>query len=200
MSFQQSFAKASEFLVKIGKADQADFYFMKEMKSRRDRFSTEALNKIKEYTELELRYLAHMITELRQILHDIRLNCAPDIKPIHISNWYGPGAIASAILKNLDIIKNHYGQRVKALDPSPVQIAAHHAFSAGNIQLMKVGHARDLLLHRPFGDLITRLEKERNEKMPEHVKEIFRQSLVDPSGSQVLVSKAPLVTVFSSGF
>jgi hypothetical protein len=36
--FQQSFAKAAEFLVKVGKADQADFNFMREMKSRRDRF------------------------------------------------------------------------------------------------------------------------------------------------------------------
>jgi hypothetical protein len=92
--FQQSFAKAAEFLVKIGKADQADFDFMKDMKGRRDRFSTEPLESIKEYTELELRYLAQVITELRQILHDIRLDCAPDMKPIHISNWYGPGAIA----------------------------------------------------------------------------------------------------------
>jgi hypothetical protein len=88
-----------------------------------------------------------VITELRQILHDIRLDCAPDMKPIHISNWYGPGAIASAFLKNLDIITNHYGEHVKALDPSPVQTAAHHAFSAGNIQLMKVGYSPDLLLH-----------------------------------------------------
>ena len=28
-----------------------------------------------------------------------------------------------------------------------MQVAAHHAFSAGNIQLMKVGHAPDLELH-----------------------------------------------------
>jgi hypothetical protein len=145
--FQQSFAKAAEFLVKIGKADKSKFEFMKEMKGKRDRFSAEPLEVIKEYTELELRYLAQVITELRQILHDIRLECSPNMKPIHISNWYGPGPIASAILKNLDIIKNHYGEHVKALDPSPVQIAAHHAFSAGNIQLIKVGHASDLLLH-----------------------------------------------------
>ena len=74
-------------------------------------------------------------------------NSRPDMKPIHISNWYGPGAVASAMLKNLGIIKNHYGDHVRAIDPSPVQVAAHHAFSAGNIQLMKVGHAPDLELH-----------------------------------------------------
>ena len=105
------------------------------------------MERISSDRRLELRYLAQMNTELRQILHDIRLDCAPNMKPIHISNWYGPGAIVSAILKNLDIIKNHYGEHVTALDPSPVQIAAHHAFSAGNIQLINVGHAPDLLLH-----------------------------------------------------
>ena len=39
--FQQSFVKAAEFLVKIGKAEQADFDFMKRMKARRDRFASE---------------------------------------------------------------------------------------------------------------------------------------------------------------
>ena len=145
--FQQSFAKAVDFLVKIGKAERSDFEFMKEMKAKRDRFATEPLDQIKYYTELELRYLAMAITELRKILHEIKLTSAPDMKPIHLSNWYGPGAVASAMLKNLGIIKNNYGDHVRAIDPSPVQIAAHHAFSAGNIQLMKVGHAPDLELH-----------------------------------------------------
>ena len=145
--FAQSFVKAADFLVKIGKANPADFDFMKAMKSKRDRFSTEPLEQIKTYTELELRYLALMITELRQILHDIRLDCAPDMRPIHINSWYGPGAVARVFLENLNIIKNHYGDHVKAIDPSPIQTAAHHAFSAGNIQLVKVGHAPDLQLH-----------------------------------------------------
>ena len=69
------------------------------------------------------------------------------MKPIHISNWYGPGAIAGAVLKNLDIIKNHYGDDIRAIDPSLVQVAAHHAFSAGRIELPKVGHAPGLDLH-----------------------------------------------------
>ena len=145
--FQQSFVKAAEFLVKIKKAKEADFEFMKRMKARRDRFASEPLDQIKTYTELELRYLAMMITELRKILHEIKLECAPDMKPIHISNWYGPGAVASAILKNLDIVKNHYGDHVRAINPSPQQIAAHHTFSAGNIQLMQVGHAPGVVLH-----------------------------------------------------
>ena len=145
--FQQSFVKAADFLVKIGKAKQADFDFMKAMKGKRDRFSTEPLEEIKAYTELELRYLAMMITELRQILHDIRLECAPNMRPIHISSWYGPGAVARVFLENLNIIKNHYGDHVRAIDPSPMQEAAHHAFSAGNIQLVKVGHGPDAILH-----------------------------------------------------
>ena len=135
------------FLVKTGKATQADFHFMIEMKKKRGCFSSEPLDQIKHYTALELRYLASGITGLREVLHGIKLDCAPDMKPIHISNWYGPGAVAGAVLKNLDTIKNHYGDDIRAVDPSPVQVAAHHAFSAGNIQLMKVGHAPGLQLH-----------------------------------------------------
>jgi hypothetical protein len=145
--FQQSFVKAVSFLVKMGKAKKSDYEFMVEMKKKRDRFSSEPLDQIKYYTTLELRYLSLTITELRSILHGIKLESAPDMKPIHISNWYGPGAVAGAVLKNLDIIKNHYGDNIRAVDPSPLQLAAHHAFSAGNIQLMKVGHAPDLELH-----------------------------------------------------
>jgi hypothetical protein len=145
--FQQSFVKAMGFLVKTGKAKKSDFEFMAVMKRKRDRFSSELLDQIKHYTTLELRYLSLGITELRRVLHEIKLESAPDMKPIHISNWYGPGAVAGAVLKNLDIIKNHYGDDIRAVDPSPLQLAAHHAFSAGNIQLMKVGHAPDLELH-----------------------------------------------------
>jgi hypothetical protein len=145
--YQESFVKAMSFLVKTGKANKVDFEFMEEMKKKRGRFSSEPLAQIKHYTTLELRYLALAITDLRDILHGIKLECAPEMKPIHISNWYGPGAVAGAVLKNLDIIKNHYGDDIRAVDPSPVQVAAHHAFSAGNIQLMKVGHAPGLALH-----------------------------------------------------
>ena len=145
--YQQSFVKAMSFLVKTGQAKQTDFDFMIEMKKKRGRFSSEPLDQIKHYTALELRYLAFGITGLRDVLHGIKLDSAPDMKPIHISNWYGPGAVARAFLKNLNIIKDHYGDDVKAIDPPPQQIAAHHAFSAGNIQLVKVGHAPDLNLH-----------------------------------------------------
>jgi hypothetical protein len=145
--YQQSFVKAMGFLVKTGKAKKADFDFMEEMKKKRGRFSSEPLEQIKHYTTFELRYLALGIADLRDILHGIKLDCAPEMKPIHISNWYGPGAVAGAVLKNLDIIKNHYGDDIRAVDPAPVQVAAHHAFSAGNIQLMKVGHAPGLELH-----------------------------------------------------
>jgi hypothetical protein len=116
---------------------------MIEMKKKRGRFASDPLDQIKTYRALELRYLAHAITGLRDVLHGIKLDCAPDMKPIHISKWYGPGAV----LKNLDIIKNHYGDDIRAVEPSSAQVAAHHAFSAGNIQLMQVGHAPGLELH-----------------------------------------------------
>jgi hypothetical protein len=117
--YQQSFVKAMSFLVKTGQAAQADFDFMIKMKKIRDRFSKEPLDQIKRYTALELRYLASAITGLRDVLHGIKLDSAPDMKPIHISSWYGPGAVARAFLQNLNIIKEHYGDDIKAIDPPP---------------------------------------------------------------------------------
>jgi hypothetical protein len=49
------------------------------MKKMRGRFSLEPLDQIKHYTSLELKYLAFAITGLRDVLHGIQLECAPDM-------------------------------------------------------------------------------------------------------------------------
>src|ERR1700677_1693347 len=95
-------------------ATPENYTTLTDVTKKRGRFSSEPLDQIKTYTALELRYLAHTITGLRDVLHGIKLDCAPDMKPIHISKWYGPGAVASAFLKNLNIIKDHYGNDIRA--------------------------------------------------------------------------------------
>ena len=69
------------------------------------------------------------------------------MKPIHIKDWYGPGPIARELLRNLDIIGQHYGGFIHSEKPGSLQIAAHHAFAAGRIELLKMGHAPELELH-----------------------------------------------------
>ena|ERR1700733_2232593 len=90
-------------------ATPENYTTLTDVTKKRGRFSSEPLDQIKTYTALEWRYLAHAITGLRDVLHGIKLDCAPDMKPIDISKWYGPGAV----LKNLDIIKNHYGDDIR---------------------------------------------------------------------------------------
>jgi hypothetical protein len=145
--FQQSFASATNVLVKLGKARAEDFSFLEEMKAKRGRFALEPIETIKTYTTLELQYLAEIMTELRNILHGIKLADHPDMKPIHIQLWYGPGPVAQRLLTNLDIIKQHYGGYIHAERPGPLQLAAHCAFAAGRIELLKMGHAPDVGLH-----------------------------------------------------
>ena len=113
-SYAQGFAKAAKLLVKLGKASKEDFAFVEEMKAKRGRFATEPVEVIKRYTTFELRWLAELMTETRTILHGIKLKSAPDMNPIHIKDWYGPGPIARALLKNLDIIDNHYGKFISS--------------------------------------------------------------------------------------
>ncbi len=49
-----------------------------------------------------------------------------------------------------------------------------------------------------FNELINRVEKAKNEKIPDNIKAIVRRSLIDPSQHKVLVSKVPTITVFDS--
>jgi hypothetical protein len=117
------------------------------MKAKRGRFATEPIEVIKRYTTFELRWLAELMTEIRSVLDGIKLQSAPDMKPIHIKDWYGPGPIARALLKNLDIIDQHYGKFIASENLTPLQTAAHHAFAAGRIEQIKMGHAPNAKLH-----------------------------------------------------
>jgi hypothetical protein len=153
-NFQQSFSAAAKVLEKMGLARKEDIEFVEEMKLTRGRFATVALDTIKKYTEFELRYLAHLMTILRKTLAEIKLECAPDMPPIHPKTWYGPGPIAKEFLSKMGITANekkgiagHYGKDFNAESPTPQQIAAHHAFAGGRIELIKPGYAGDAELH-----------------------------------------------------
>lgn len=145
--FQQSCAKAVNVLTTMGLAKDEDFAFVEEMKAKRGRSAEGPIETIKRYTEFELRYLARIMTVLRATLDAIKLDCAPNMKPIHIKDRYGPGHVARAFSNALDIIKKHCGEYIHSQDHGLLRIAAHHAFAAGRIEMPKTGHAPDAALH-----------------------------------------------------
>jgi hypothetical protein len=51
-------------------------------------------------------YLVHLMTILRKTLAEIKLECAPDMPPIHPKTWYGPGPIAKEFLSKMGITAN----------------------------------------------------------------------------------------------
>jgi hypothetical protein len=145
--FQQGFAKAAKVLVTMGKAKAEDMAFVEEMKAARGRFADVDMKTIKRYTTFELQYLADIMNVLRTTLAEIKLSSAPDMKPIHLKDWYGPGPVAKALLANLDIVKKHYGPNIHSEHPGPIQMAAHHAMAGGRIELLQYGYAPDADLH-----------------------------------------------------
>ncbi len=102
-NFQQSFSNDAKVLTKMGLARKEDVEFVEEMKQKRGRFAGMLLETIMRYTEFELRYLAQLMTVLRKTLADIKLQCAPNMEPIHPKTWYGPGPIAKEFLSKMGI-------------------------------------------------------------------------------------------------
>jgi hypothetical protein len=101
---------------------------IKEGKAARGGFKAENLEKIARYTGLELKALVRMMDEIRSALRT-----AIPSRPIELKNWWGAGAIASAVLDAY-----FKGKNVRAIlgDPSQdsVQLQwARCAFYGGRI-------------------------------------------------------------------
>lgn len=117
--FQTSFVKACrEYL---GNDDTLDA--MHEMKLKRDTF-TYGDDNVDPYWQSELDYLVRLMTLLRELM------AAVDIKP---RGWYGPGAVASAVL-NRENVKEYYGET-----PEHIVDIAERAYYGGRFEQFKVG-------------------------------------------------------------
>jgi DNA polymerase type B, organellar and viral len=96
-------------------------------KARRSQFEVSEFDSILAYCQAELRALVLIMNAVRDSLR------AADIK---ISQWYGPGAIASSLLKEYHMRDNMYDTFHKE---NRIYRAAQHAFAGGRIELMKYG-------------------------------------------------------------
>lgn len=95
-------------------------------KANRSVFEYEDIETIRAYWEIE-NLLFHALTEkLREMMYDPRVN-------LNITDWYGPGALASYTYKKHGI-KEH-----KAETPSEVYTAARYAYAGGRFELFQSG-------------------------------------------------------------
>lgn len=120
--FSTSFVKACrEYL-----GDNPDFDRIEQTKLRRDVFVASDLEtEILPYMQQELKYLVQLCVILRKRLEDAG---------IQLSQWHGPGAVASAVLRQRGI-KAH-----KAVSPEEVTEAARYAYFGGRFEQFQIGY------------------------------------------------------------
>lgn len=82
---------------------------------------------IKPYWKLELQYLVQIADKLRALLYEA---------DIRITQWHGPGAVASALFKKYNTFV-HMNQQL----PDDILNAAQYACSAGRFELFQLGRA-----------------------------------------------------------
>jgi len=121
--FQRSFVAAcDEYL--------GDNFIERDMivynKGRRSTFEGSDADDVKKYNDAELTNLVNLMIEFRQRLFDAGL-------PM-LSKWYGPGALAAAVMKEQGIRDHIAEPPVHALG------AIQHAYFGGRFEVIKTGH------------------------------------------------------------
>ena len=102
----------------------ADLDKVESGKSERNNFTFDKINYIASYWETEIALLEALAERLRYVLYK---------GGFYITDWYGPGAIAS-FLNRKHNIKEHMAEC-----PSPVREAARYAYCGGRFELFSCG-------------------------------------------------------------
>lgn len=119
--FQSSFVKALRSYL----GERPEFDDIESGKGKRGGFTYEELETlVKPYWQSELRYMALLAERLRSYLYSVGL---------HVTQWHGPGAIASYKLRQLHMDKH------MASCPIEVNEAAQYAYGGGRFELFKLG-------------------------------------------------------------
>jgi hypothetical protein len=135
--FATKFEKVVYDMVKQGLATEDERALISEMKALRDGFDTVELDKIVRYCTTECRLLAKRMSQLRELFYKA---------DIRSTSWHGPGALASAVIKQRKLSR-FYGEHITASNISEQQEWAHHAFVGGRIETLKQGYLKSAPLH-----------------------------------------------------
>ena len=92
--------------------------------NRRD-FTIEQLDAIRKYWEIEIDMLRELGEEFRNNIHSAGIN---------VKRWYGPGALASHVLR-----RERIGLHMQS-PPSAITEASRYAYAAGRFELFALGH------------------------------------------------------------
>lgn len=120
--FHQSYLSA---LGKFGLGGDASFDKVKEGKAARGQFTYEDIDFVIDYWKHEIAYFPLLMDKLRESCYDAGFL---------ITQWHGPGALASFVLRN-NGVKEWHGKDV----PKPVQVARRLAYAGGRFQCWKCG-------------------------------------------------------------
>lgn len=123
--FACSFVKALEAVFGEDSEYKEIVAFIKRGKARRGHFTLQELDdEIVPYWSQELRMLASLADRFRSLLYSA---------DFPITQWYGPGAIASLVLSRNNI--HHHMQK----PPDPVIEASQYAYAGGRFELFRIG-------------------------------------------------------------
>lgn len=121
--FQRTFVKALDEVLK----DYEGRDFLIRQKAARGSFDVADSDEISEYNNLEVALLSRLIGVLREHLNSAKL------RP---TAWYGPGALATAVMRR-EGIKN-----AMCDSPDKVRRAARFAYAGGRFEMFKYGDSR----------------------------------------------------------
>lgn len=125
--FATSFVKALRAILGNDERYRERVTFVEKGKARRKQFTLGELdNEIFPYWQEEIGLLAVLVSQFRDLLY------AADFP---ITQWYGPGAIASLVLNRM-AVRNHM-----AVPPTEVIEAAQFAYAGGRFEHFRVGRS-----------------------------------------------------------
>ena len=143
--YQTSFTAVAKNLIdqrKVMPDEKEDVAFMeamKELRNKTEEWAALPLETIKRYTSIELRFTSRAVAVLRNGFHRVM--------GIHLKSWSGAGSAAGASIRKMGLKENHYPNDIKTKNPPRWQIAAHHAYFGGRIEMMKQGYLAKGELH-----------------------------------------------------
>jgi hypothetical protein len=120
-------SKYTTALIKFGVASKQELASMEEGKEGRSRFTYAEIDYVKRYWQGEMKYMPMLAETLRDACYDADLR---------ITRWYGPGAIASYIMRKHKV-QDHKSKPDNV--PSEVQIATQYAYAGGRFHTWRCG-------------------------------------------------------------